>query len=156
MTNLLETRDNWAHTLICISYMKLFDANLEPQKYEMSFGLTGSRLDCQVTVVDSVQDVVQVSLLPDEAANVFLFVQAVKEKAGFNRALLGSFLHEGDVALGVFAAGDHAVPVSVQIGRRQERRSVFHRFVRVEDKVLLAFLEALQALLTGLLAPSVV
>lgn len=122
----------------------------------MSFGLTGSRLDCQVTLVDGVQDVAQVSLFPDEAANVFLFVQAVKEKAGTDRALLGSLLHEGDVAPGVFAAGDHAVPVSVQTGRRQERRSVFHRFVRVQDKVRLAFLEALQALLTGLLAPSVV
>lgn len=122
----------------------------------MSFWLTGSRLDCQVTLVEGVQDVAQVSLLPDEAAHVFLFVQAVEEKAGVDRALHFSTLHEGDVAPGVFAAGDHAVPVSVQTGRRQERRSVFHRFVRVEDKVLLAFLETLQALLTGHLAPSVV
>lgn len=115
------------------------------------FGLTWGQIHCEITLIHGVLDVVDEALLPDEAAHILLFVQTVKEKAGADRApfllllpRLGS-LHEGDVALRVFAAGRHAVPVAAQFGRGQVRGPVLHRLVRVQDEVVATLLEFLQA-----------
>jgi len=103
--------------------------------------LTSGNIQFQVALIHGVQDVVDVSILPDEAAGVRLLVQTIEEKAGLDRALLGAPLHEGDVAARLFAAGAHAVLVPIQARRRNERRSFFHRLICVEDKVLPTFFE---------------
>lgn len=117
-----------------------------------SLGLTWGKIHRQITFINILQDVIKVSFLPDEAAHVFLFVQTVKEKAGVDQAIVGCSLHEGDVAPLLFAAGNHAVLLSLEFRRRNERRSVLYRFIGVENKILPTRLESFQALLTGLLA----
>lgn len=121
---------------------------------ERSLGLTWGDINGKIAFINSVQDIINVSLLPDKAAHIFLFVQTVKEKAGFDQAFLVFFLHEGDVALRVFAAGGHAVPVSIQFGRWNERRSVFHWLIGVENKIFPTLFEFSQASLTEFLATS--
>lgn len=120
------------------------------------FGLTWGQIHCEITLIHGVLDVVDEALLPDKAAHILLFVQTVKEKAGADRAPLLLLplcsLHEGDVALRVFAAGPHAVPVPAQFGRRQERGPVLHRLVRVQDKIVATLLEFLQASFPSFLA----
>lgn len=121
------------------------------------FGPTWEQIHCEITLIHGVLDVVDEALLPDEAAHILLFVQTVKEKAGADRAsflllLPLCSLHEGDVALRVFAAGRHAVPVPAQFGRRQVRGPVLHRLVRVEDKIIATLLEFLQASFPSFLA----
>lgn len=119
------------------------------QQVDLTWGL----IHLQVAVINAVQDVVDVSLLPHKAAGVFLLVEAVKEKAGLDRALLRCSLHKRDIAPGLFAAGRQAVSVPIQLGRREERRSVFHRLVGIENKILLAVLEFVKTL-SRILAPA--
>lgn len=119
---------------------------------QRSLGLTWGEIHRQITLINIFQDVIKVSFLPDEAAHVFLFVQTVEEKAGVDQAILGSSLHEGDVAPLLFAAGDHAVLLSLQFRRRNERRSVLYRFIGIENKIVPTRLKSFQALLTDLLA----
>lgn len=112
-----------------------------------SFGLTWGRMRLKIVLINGVQDVGHVAFLPDKSAGVFLLVQAVEEKAGADRAFLLSPLHEGDVAPGLLAARLHAVLVPIQLRRRNERRSLFHGLVAIEDEVLLTFLELGEAIL---------
>lgn len=115
----------------------------------MSFDLTWVGVINMIPAKNALVDITVVSFLPNKVANVFLFVQAIKEKAGADRAFLLSLLHEGDIAPGIFAAGLHAVLVSIQFRRRNKRRSVFHRSVGIEHKVIPTFLELGQAFLTN-------
>lgn len=121
--------------------------------FEMvKFGLTWGLIHGEVTLIHGVLDVVGEAFLPDEAAHVLHFVQTVKEKAGADRAiLLLPPLHEGDVALRVFAAGTHAVPVPAQFGRRQERGPVLHRLIGVEDKIIPTLLKLPKASISSFL-----
>lgn len=103
-----------------------------------SSGLTWGDIHFKITLIHGVQDVTEVSFLLNKTTGVFCFVQTIEQKAGFDQTLPISSLHEGDIALRLFAAGDHTVSVFVQLRGRNERRSVFHRLVSIKNKILIA------------------
>lgn len=155
LTSHTETKDYYQQGVPSLWYASgnVTGITLIIYKWKRVFGLTWGDLLFQIALIDGVQDKVHVTILPDEVTHVFLFVHTVKEKTGFDKAFVFCFLHKGNVTPRVLAAGAHAVPVSGQFGRRNERRSVFYGLIGVDDEVLFAFLEALQTF-TTLLATS--